>query len=271
MRKAIIYLCVFVAVQIFMTYAVQTIWLMAEGMEAGRALQLTLTGKIVVSVPMLIVASAVYSIVLFVIFLKTGWSKVSPDYLRTHPWAVLFWCAIAALGTIIPSLWMQEHMPLPDIIENEFTAILSSPWGYLTVCIFAPVVEELIFRGAVLRALMERNGNTNNYWLPIFISALLFALIHINPAQMPHAFLLGLILGWMYVRTASIIPGIMVHWVNNTVAYVGFHFLPQATEMQLSDFFGTPTRTLIAVALSLGCILLPALWQLHQRMKVASK
>lgn len=267
MRKAIIYLCVFIAVQIFMTYIVQTVWLTVEGMEVGRALQTTLAGTATISVPMLIVSSAVYSIVLLIIFLKTGWSKVSPNYLRTHPWAVLFWCAIAALGTIIPSLWLQEKMPLPNIMENEFTAILSSPWGYPTICIFAPVVEELIFRGAVLRALMEGFGNTKNHWLPIFISALLFALIHINPAQMPHAFLLGLLLGWMYVRTGSIIPGIMVHWVNNTVAYVGFNLLPRASEMELIDLFGTPTRILIAVALSLCCILLPALWQLHQRMK----
>ena len=267
MRKAIIYLCVFIAVQIFMTYIVQTVWLTVEGMEVERALQTTLAGTATISVPMLIVSSAVYSIVLLIIFLKTGWSKVSPNYLRTHPWAVLFWCAIAALGTIIPSLWLQEKMPLPNIMENEFTAVLSSPWGYPTICIFAPVVEELIFRGAVLRALMEGFGNTKNHWLPIFISALLFALIHINPAQMPHAFLLGLLLGWMYVRTGSIIPGIMVHWVNNTVAYVGFNLLPRASEMELIDLFGTHTRILIAVALSLCCILLPALWQLHQRMK----
>lgn len=278
MRKVIIYLCVFIAVQIFVIYAVQTGWLMAEGMNGGRAMELTLSGKVVTSVGMLITASAIYSVVLLVIFLKARWSEISPNYLRTHPWAVLFWCAVAALGTIVPSLWLQEHLPaLPDTMRDEFSAVLSSPWGYLTVCIFAPVVEELIFRGAVLRTLMERKrqsaeeepGTSKSRWMAIFISALLFALIHINPAQMPHAFLLGLLLGWMYARTGSILPGIMVHWVNNSVAYVGFHLLPQSMDAQLTDYFGTPTRAALAVVLSLVCILLPSLWQLNQRMKSA--
>lgn len=271
MRKAIIYLCVFVAVQIFVIYAVQTVWLMAEGMEVGRALQLVLSGKAVTSVPMLIAASAAYSMILLIVFLKARWSEVSPNYLRTRPWAVIFWSAVAAMGTIIPSLWLQEQMPaLPDIMKNEFAAILSSPWGYLTICIFAPVVEEVIFRGAVLRALMERTAEKKGFWVPVLISAVLFAVVHINPAQMPHAFLLGILLGWMYARTESIIPGIVVHWVNNTVAYVGFHLLPGSMDAQLTDLFGSPTRVLLAVALSLVCILLPAIFQLHLRMKKAS-
>lgn len=279
MRRAIIYLCVFIFVQLFVVYAVETIWLMAEGMETGHALKLTLSGKAVTSTPMLITASAIYSVLLLVVFLKARWSEISPNYLRTHPWAVLFWSAVAAMGTVIPSLWLQEQMPaLPDIMKHEFAAILSSPWGYLTVCVFAPVVEELVFRGAVLRALLKRKvtgkdtatGNNRANWIAIAISALLFAVIHINPAQMPHAFLLGLLLGWMYARTESITPGIMVHWVNNTIAYVGFHLLPQSMDASLTDVFGTPTRALLSVFLSLGCILLPAIVQLDQRMRKSS-
>jgi membrane protease YdiL (CAAX protease family) len=126
----------------------------------------------------------------------------------------------------------------------------------------APLAEELVFRGAVLRALLRWNSR---HWVGISISALLFALIHMNPAQMPHAFLIGLLLGWMYYRTDSIVPGVVYHWVNNTVAYVLFNLYPDP-DLTLMDLFGSQQRVLMALGFSL-CIFLPALFQLNLRLK----
>ena len=128
----------------------------------------------------------------------------------------------------------------------------------------APLCEELVFRGAVLRALLRW---TPRHWVAIAISALFFALIHVNPAQMPHAFLAGLLLGWLYYRTDSVVPGIVLHWVNNSIAYVVYNLYPDP-DMQLIDLFGTQRHVAAAVVFSLF-ILLPALYQLHLRMKKA--
>jgi membrane protease YdiL (CAAX protease family) len=99
----------------------------------------------------------------------------------------------------------------------------------------------------------------------IIISSVLFAASHMNPVQMPHAFLVGLLLGWMYYRTDSIVPGVVYHWVNNTVAYVLYQFYPNA-DIELIDLFkGNQSSVLMAVAFSL-CIFVPALYQLNQRM-----
>ena len=123
-----------------------------------------------------------------------------------------------------------------------------------------------MFRGAILRALLQ---GTSRHWVAIVMSALLFALIHMNPAQMPHAFCLGLLLGWMYYRTRSIIPGIMVHWVNNTVAYALYNIIPNANDMRIIDLYnGDYVRVALSVGFSL-LILVPAIFQLHQRMKKA--
>jgi membrane protease YdiL (CAAX protease family) len=170
---------------------------------------------------------------------------------------------LAALGALIPSVWLQEQMPeLPNLAEAEFDMVLKDRWGYFVVGLLAPLAEELVFRGAVLRALLRWKSNP---WVGIVISALLFALIHMNPAQMPHAFLVGLLLGWMYYRTDSIVPGVVFHWVNNTVAYVLYNVYPNP-DITLLDLFGTQRTVLMALGFSL-CIFLPALFQLNLRLK----
>ena len=99
----------------------------------------------------------------------------------------------------------------------------------------------------------------------IAVSAALFSLIHMNPAQMPHAFIIGLLLGWMFYRTGSIVPAVAFHWTNNTIAYILFKLYPD-TDLRLVDILGTQRKVGAAVIFSLF-ILLPALYQLHLRMK----
>ncbi len=99
----------------------------------------------------------------------------------------------------------------------------------------------------------------------IALSALIFAIVHLNPAQMPHAFLIGLLLGWLYMRTGSIVPGVAYHWANNTAAYVLFHVYHNPQSLQ--DIVGQGMRPALMALLFSLCILLPALFQLHQRMR----
>jgi membrane protease YdiL (CAAX protease family) len=182
----------------------------------------------------------------------------------------LFWSCIAAFGAIIPAIWLQEQMPeLPNFVEQQFDMILGTRWGYLTVGLLAPLAEEIVFRGAILRALLTHQSAAGNKLSPstaIVASAVIFAVIHFNPAQLPHAFLVGLLLGWMYYRTNSILPGVAFHWVNNSVAYVLYNIFPDP-DLKLADLFpGSPFYPLMAVGFSL-IILLPALFQLHVWMK----
>ena len=120
-------------------------------------------------------------------------------------------------------------------------------------------------RGAILKSLLQ--SPKLSAWGAIAISAVIFAIIHFNPAQMPHAFLIGLLLGWMYYRTGSILPGVALHWVNNSVAYVMYNLYPNP-QMKLIDLFGSQ-RTVIAAVLFSLLILLPAIYQLNLRMRKA--
>ena len=201
MKNALIYAVIFGAIQVVVSFIVQGVWTLVMGKDT------------VMNATGLIITMAVFSILTMAVFLLAKWSVVSRHWVRTRPWFVLFWCVVAALGAIVPSVWLQEHMPeLPNVVEGEFDMIMKDRWGYFVVGLLAPLAEEMVFRGAILRSLLRWKQNP---WVGIAISALLFAVVHMNPAQMPHAFLIGLLLGWMYWRTDSIVPGVVYHWVSH--------------------------------------------------------
>ncbi len=271
MKNALIYLVMFITVQIAASLGTQLVWQFVSGTPVSE----------LPAVPVMIVSSAIFSAGVIFLFLATKWAEVSNRYLRTRPWGVVFWSVLAAIGSIIPSIWLQEQMPeLPNLIETELAGVLKDRWGYLVVGILAPFAEELIFRGAILRSLLswgKTDGNAKNtanssnntrHWLMIAVSALFFAAVHMNPAQMPHAFVMGLLLGWMYYRTGSIIPGVVLHWVNNSVAYILYNVLPNPDAPLVYHFGGSDRAVIFAVLCSL-CILIPSLLQLHLRMKRA--
>ena len=251
MKNALIYLFVFAALQIGATSVVLALWKIISGSQD-------------VTAPMLIVSMTVFSVAVLSVFLLTKWSVVSKQYIRTRPWGVLFWCVLASVGAIIPSIWLQEQLPeLPNVMGNQFEMVLRNPFGYLVIGLMAPLAEEIVFRGAILRALLKW---TSRHWLAIALSALCFALVHANPAQMPHAFLVGLLLGWMYYRTGSIIPCVTYHWVNNSVAYIMCNMMPDP-DIPLIVFFNGSERAVIVALLSSLCIFIPSILQLNLRMK----
>ncbi len=256
MKKAIIYLIEFLAIQFIVGGVIQGIYSLAKGGVTGDA-----AGSL------LIVSSVVANLVVIILFLWTRWTPVSLNYAKSHPWGVAFWTVLAALGTLIPSIFLQELLPeLPNVVSDDLTSMVNNPGGYLAIAIAAPVAEEIVFRGAILRALLDC---LKKPWVAITVSALFFAVGHLNPAQMPHAFLIGLLLGWMFYRTGSILPGILFHLVNNTVAYIIERMYPGSDDMTLKDFFGGDERTVIFSVLYSLAILIPSLIQLNLRMRKA--
>lgn len=259
MKKAIIYLIEFIAIQLIVGFIVTMVWqLVTKSKDTTTAMIITTT-----------VATGVVTIL---VFLLTRWAEVSPNWIRTRPWLVLAWSVIAAMGALIPSIWLQEQMPeLPNWLGNEFDMILTDRWGYLAIGLLAPLSEEIVLRGAVLRSLLSKpllagRSERVNAWTAIAISAVFFALIHFNPAQMPHAFVIGLLLGWMYWRTGSILPGVAYHWANNSIAYILYNIYPNPDIKLIDIFKGSEQHVLMAVGFSL-LILIPAIYQLHLWMR----
>ncbi len=120
---------------------------------------------------------------------------------------------------------LTNLIPLSDLLKNMILETLQNPVAFFfMIVIAAPLLEELLFRGIIL------DGFLKNYhpWKAIFFSAFLFALIHGNLSQGVGAFLGGLLIGWIYWKSQSVIPGIIIHLVNNLVAFISVMLTPAA-------------------------------------------
>jgi len=95
----------------------------------------------------------------------------------------------------------------------------------LVLGILPAVCEELMFRGVVLQGFRKNFSDK----IAIVVSALMFALFHSNLQQLIYPFILGLILGWIAIRSGSLIISMIVHLTNNCIvvlmAYINKPFL----------------------------------------------
>lgn len=135
------------------------------------------------------------------------------------------------LARALPAL---AHSPETDAAITALTGI-SSPMRAFTVpftfVVIAPVTEELLFRGLILRALRTRYGTAP----AIGLSALLFGAFHVDPQALVFATLVGLLLGWVAVRTGSTMPSIALH--------AGFNAMPVLFSDELVAIPGFNTST----------------------------
>lgn len=111
----------------------------------------------------------------------------------------------------------SEFLNLPDLMQDTFRAMSRNVFGILSITIMAPLVEELLFRGAIQGHLL-RKGMKPVY--AILIASAVFGIIHMNPVQIPFAFAIGMIFGWLYYRTGSVVPGMIGHFINNYIATI---------------------------------------------------
>jgi len=266
--EVLLYIVLFLGIQMFVTLIVTGIQFLMNGVKLSKVSELAASGNMTPDAMGIIIISVISSVITLALFLLLKWTPVSRSYLLRRPWDVLFWVVILTLGTIIPSTWLAEQIPyeMPAELEAMLADMMHNRWGYLAIGILAPLAEEVVFRGAILRTLLKL-FDRRWYWAAIFLSAVIFGLVHGNVQQFVHAALIGLLLGWMYYRTDSIVPGVVFHWVNNSAAYVIANLIPNAENAELIDIFGGNQRSVwIALGCSL-CLFLPALFQLYLRLK----
>ena len=258
MLKALLYLACFVVVQVISAFGVNVL---TQFFFPEYAANTTAT---------ILITTALASVVLILLFLLTRWCRVSRDYIRSHPWGMLAWCALLAIGMVLPLAWMEEQLPdswQVNIISTEMAGILKSTEGYFVVCMLAPLMEEILFRGAMIPALLgwwgKRTSTMKARWAAIATSALLFALAHMNPAQIPHALIVGVLLGWLYTKTHSIAPGLLIHWINNSAAYVVANMFPTIPiDAKLEVYFNGNEMAVAQAVISSMLIALPSLYMI---------
>jgi membrane protease YdiL (CAAX protease family) len=143
----------------------------------------------------------------------------------------------------------SEFLGLPDLMQDTFLAMSRNVFGIISIAIMAPLVEELLFRGAIQGHLLRKGMNP---WTALFIASAIFGIIHMNPIQIPFAFAIGMIFGWLYYRTGSLVPGIVGHFINNSIACIQ---MAVSTKEELNtttiEWLGEgPTYALFALSLA---------------------
>jgi hypothetical protein len=153
--------------------------------------------------------------------------------------AVAVVIGVLAAGMILEAV--NQHLPdTKGSIMEMMEEMMEGPlWAnLLTMCIMAPILEEWMCRGVILRGLLNyehkfpaSEGERQRGMSPalaIVISALFFAAIHGNVWQGVTAFAIGCLFGYVYYKTGSLKLTILMHCANNTFAVLTGKFAPES-------------------------------------------
>lgn len=174
---------------------------------------------------------------------KGRWAK----YLSITACFQLITVVFTAILLTIVYLVFEEHIrelfsffPMTDV-EDVRPSLLVYILFFINICILAPIYEEMLFRGILLRRFTLR-------WSPqksIIVSSIIFGIIHLNPINAVFAFALGCVLGYAYLKTKNIVIPILLHSFNNFLAYLQFVYTNQTTEMDLPTTEADQTRVIV--------------------------
>jgi uncharacterized protein len=105
-------------------------------------------------------------------------------------------------------------------IMRLFAELDSPVWFFIVGAVFAPLVEEIFFRGFLFQGFRARYG-----WVTaMLLSAAIFAVAHLDLVVLIPTFILGCLLAYVFHRSNSIWPGVMLHFLVNSFGLLGAYF-----------------------------------------------
>ncbi|MGL4762334.1 MAG: lysostaphin resistance A-like protein [Sarcina sp.] len=144
---------------------------------------------------------------------------------------------------------------LKNLLYIDFTVN-----SILLSCIYAPFIEELMYRGIILNGMLKKYPET----VALIVSSTIFGIMHFSLFQSINAFLIGLLIGYLFIKTKSIYLCIFIHFCNNfIVMYLPVIFFDSTIMHILYAIFNIILGT---------CLLLLTLrkMNLHKRKKIFS-
>lgn len=202
--------------------------------------------------PTLLAASLIVSGLITILILRQM-RMIRPSTL--HPWRISWRYVhlgiIAVFLGIFAADVLCSMLHLPDFMESQFMSLAQNPLGILAIVFIGPITEEVVFRESVLGYMLLHDIGR---WKAIFFSALLFSLIHLNPVQIPFAFITGILLGIVYAKSRSILLTSSIHILNNAMAVIEMNILGENhADFDIVKILG---GQLFALAFFVGCAML---------------
>lgn len=167
------------------------------------------------------------------------------------PFSIAFFGVLAAIGlcmlaniinSYIVYFFTEMGLNVPDAPQTMVETPTSLALNLFTIAALPALLEEMIYRGYILRTLRPY-GN----FFAIMVSSLLFSLMHGNLRQIPFALIVGLVLGTLYVLTNNIWLPITVHFANNAISVLMEYFAFSLPEFYQGIFYALIIYGLVAV------------------------
>ena len=137
------------------------------------------------------------------------------------PWVLLLVPALVITLSMVVNV-ITGLFPLSDSNRAMFEEMAGNDLATLLMgCVIAPVVEEMLFRGVILRGFLQRYDRGMAIWA----SSALFGLAHLNVYQFAVGLLMGAVCGWLYTRARSLVPCVALHMAYNS----SLHLLASAS------------------------------------------
>ena len=150
------------------------------------------------------------------------WYQKAPVHIEKSGFNRFIWLpALVWFLSLVVQFFLPNDPSVNQQIATDLT--LSQPlFSFFAVVIFAPLTEELIFRGMLARYLFPKQDNSKQTLIFLLVSSLLFALVHFPST--PQQFLvygsLGLSLGLAYISKGSLAYSIALHALNNLIGFL---------------------------------------------------
>ena len=121
---------------------------------------------------------------------------------------VLLASVVLSVGMGLWTNYLTELTELPNVMEDLFNKMMYNPLGVISIVVMAPIVEELLFRGGMQGHLLRK--------------------------------------GWVYYRTGSLLPCILMHFINNGTSVLLFH-LSGGKDETMTEALGTAGAICLAI------------------------
>ncbi len=193
-------------------------------------------------------------LILWFIRIKKKSAEPEEPYIQlgTMPVLLTIILLFITISMVIITDPLTNLIPIPEFMKEIFDTILSkSTYNLVLLVIIGPVIEEILLRGIMLDGFLRRYSPVKS----IFWSSLIFGLMHLNPWQFFGAFIAGLLLGYVYWKTRSLIACIFIHMVNNGIGYL-LSYIYGSDLVTFAELFGNRREYLLVYFASLGITLI---------------
>jgi membrane protease YdiL (CAAX protease family) len=145
-----------------------------------------------------------------------GWRKF--DVWQAAKYLLVIFVVFVILTNITLKLISLFDPSFDQVQRNDFIDSAGTHPGFalIALVLLPPIIEETVFRGFIFPAFAQRWG----VWAGAIASSVLFGIAHLQANVTIYTFLLGMLLCYMYVRLRSIYPGMILHMLNNYLAYL---------------------------------------------------